>query len=51
MPERCNGSNKTFEMLGLIEEFSPTLNQDSGSCLYVSMQCFFREFNFKIDQD
>jgi hypothetical protein len=41
VPVRCNGSNKTFEMFGLIKEFSPTLNQDGGSCLYVSMQCFF----------
>jgi hypothetical protein len=30
---RCNGSNKAFKMLGLIEEFSPTLNQDDRKVL------------------
>jgi hypothetical protein len=29
----CNRSNKAFKMLGLIEEFSPTLNQDDRKVL------------------
>jgi hypothetical protein len=34
VPMHCNGSNKTFKMLGLIEEFSPTLNQNDQNMLY-----------------
>ena len=41
---RCNGTNKTLEMLGLIKEFSPTLNEDDGLCLYISHAMFLIEF-------
>jgi hypothetical protein len=34
VPMRCNGSNKTFKMLGLIKEISPTLNQNDQKVLY-----------------
>ena len=41
---RCNGTNKTLEMLGLIKELSPTLNEDDGLCLYISHAMFLIEF-------
>ena len=31
-------------MLGLIKEFSPTLNEDDGLCLYISHAMFLIEF-------